>query len=308
MMRTTFSVTFALVALNPFVHAQGQTNSGCSAALANAASNPDAAACFNPNLISGMLNSTGTGQASLVSQFNEWLTSVCSAPACSQDTLRNVYQNVWTACNLDSDDPNDDRDRDDDRDDDDARDDARDADRRVAEYGTFRKLACLRDTNNFCATSALNATQPRSGAVTLGWIFEEIEDFYHLDDQDRLQRDFSCTPCMKAAYNIVKADRPSEFDSDDERDLRAVCGDSFTDGANPDGISQSQSTGGNDTTGGNGQQSGTGNTTNSDNGNTSGTGGNASGVDSSSGNSALGLMPSWMSAIFTLGIVSLFVL
>ncbi|KAL0578995.1 hypothetical protein V5O48_002990 [Marasmius crinis-equi] len=110
----------------------------------------------------------------------------------------------------------------------------------IAEYPTFRKVVCLRNGDNYCVTETLNALQGATGVnLTMGYIRDLLDDGYHLDDRDRkLPTDISCSPCMKATYNTIKADRSWEFDWDDEEDLRMTCGANFTDGTNPVGITQ----------------------------------------------------------------------
>lgn len=68
----------------------------CTNALTGIATNPDAAACLAPGSLVQII--AGGANTSIVGPINTWLTNVCSAPACSNDTISAVVQNVTTGC------------------------------------------------------------------------------------------------------------------------------------------------------------------------------------------------------------------
>jgi len=73
------------------------SDSPCGKAWTSIASDPAASTCLS---VSQLLPIVAAAQnnASLVSPVTNWLTSLCSQPACSKDTISAVYKLVTTKC------------------------------------------------------------------------------------------------------------------------------------------------------------------------------------------------------------------
>ncbi|KAH9485017.1 hypothetical protein JR316_0001921 [Psilocybe cubensis] len=214
--------SIAFAALVSYVSAQSipSISSGCQSAITGVAANPDAAACLSPGSLVALAATSSS--SSIIDPINQWLTSLCAAPACSSATISAVVQNVTTGCASD-----------------------------LAPLGfsasltpsitgiiqqyypTVRKVVCLKDGNTNCITQTLTNVEKASGSpITLENI-TTIAATANLTDPA-----ITCTNCIKAAYNVIKTDLPSLV-SDADADLNQQCGASFTDGQTPAGILQS---------------------------------------------------------------------
>ena len=68
----------------------------CITAFGGIAANQEAAACLSTGSLVTALGAGTSG--SLVPTINSWLTGVCGSPACSNETLAAVVQNVTAGC------------------------------------------------------------------------------------------------------------------------------------------------------------------------------------------------------------------
>lgn len=69
----------------------------CFAALSNIAANTAASQCLAVNALIPVVTAA-QGNSSLIPPLNNWLGSMCGAPACSNDTLAAVVTNLTSGC------------------------------------------------------------------------------------------------------------------------------------------------------------------------------------------------------------------
>ncbi|PPQ65669.1 hypothetical protein CVT26_000301 [Gymnopilus dilepis] len=213
----------ALAALVAYASAQSLSTQ-CTNALTGIATNPDAAACLAPGSLVQII--AGGANTSIVGPINTWLTNVCSAPACSNDTISAVVQNVTTGCSnelsglgLSSD--------------------------MIPSitsliqqyYPTARQVICLKQGDTNCITQTLTNIQNIVGPLSLSNLMQITSN----PTITSLPSNITCTDCVKAAYNVINSAVPS-LTSDAAPAIQSECGASFTDGTTPSGIVDSAST------------------------------------------------------------------
>ncbi|KAF8595312.1 hypothetical protein BDV93DRAFT_611476 [Ceratobasidium sp. AG-I] len=181
--------------------------------------------------VSGLMGiATITANQSIVAPVNDWLTSTCAQPACTNATIDSLFSNITSGCS---------------------------SDLTAAEvtngtltdikeyidqwYPVAREVACLKDSNNsnaFCITTTLKAlenyiSQPLSlDAFGLALAFAGTD----------VPKNLTCTSCVQAAYALI---RPRLNDANRgtwDTFLGGQCGASYTNGTTPAGIIQSAST------------------------------------------------------------------
>ncbi|KAF9024844.1 hypothetical protein BDZ89DRAFT_954353, partial [Hymenopellis radicata] len=200
-------------------------SSSCTTALGAVTANADANACLSPSSLISL--AVGSANTSIIDPINTWVTNVCTRGACSNDTLAAIVTNITAGCSselgtfgFDS-------------------SQTSTIISTVQEaYPTVRKVVCLKDGDTYCVTETLNNLQTSLG-TTLS--LSNIVSLFGSDDT-QIPSNITCSDCSKAAYSIVKADYPALV-SDDESDVQAECGASFTDGSSPSGISQTAPSG-----------------------------------------------------------------
>ncbi|KIM40213.1 hypothetical protein M413DRAFT_446381 [Hebeloma cylindrosporum] len=211
-----------LAALVAYAAAQS-LSTNCTAALTGIAANPDASKCLSPGSLVSVVAAGANN--SIIPPINNWLTSLCGAPACSNDTIAAVVKNVTEGCSTElsglgftsSLTPS------------------------ITSiiqqyYPTVRKVVCLKDGDTNCVTQTLTNIQDTVGTLSLTNLAQIA-----LNPPTSLPANVTCTNCVKAAYNIINTDVPSIV-ADVAPALQSQCGASFTDGTTPSGISQSAST------------------------------------------------------------------
>jgi len=210
-----------LAAFVTYAAAQLPFSAQCNTALTSVATNPDAAACLSTGPLLTFVNSAiGGSNTSLVTGLNTYLTSMCGAPACSNDTLAAVVQNVTTGCATDL--------------------SSLGVTSSIAPmitgviqqfYPTARKVLCLKDGNDNCVVQTLTNLQTVTGDLTS---VGNVLGLLNIDVTD-LPTNITCTNCVKAAYNTISADVPS-INPDVSSFLSNKCGATFVDGQNPSGV------------------------------------------------------------------------
>ncbi|GLB37539.1 hypothetical protein LshimejAT787_0405900 [Lyophyllum shimeji] len=215
-----FSGAIAITALSAFVSAQS-LSSACTNALLAVATNPDASVCLSLNSLIPVV--TGSTNVSIVPVFDTWLTSICAAALCSNETLSAVATNVSNGCAAELALP----------------DTSTTFSSGLAAvvqqfYPTVRKMFCLKDGDTYCITQTLSSIENIVGPLK---IFNIIQLALN-PGVYRIPPNITCADCIKEAYNIVSHDIPSLV-SDTGPSLQSQCGTSFTDGSTPSGISES---------------------------------------------------------------------
>lgn len=71
---------------------------GCMNTLMAIGQDPAARTCLKPAQLLLVMVGAGDGPESVVGYLDTWLGSMCSAPACSDDTLTSVLQNLTASC------------------------------------------------------------------------------------------------------------------------------------------------------------------------------------------------------------------
>jgi len=197
-------------------------SAGCTTALMNVASNPEATKCLNPSMLLPIVIGAGNGQDSMIPFVDNWVTGMCAMPACSSDTLSAVVNNITAGCSNELGLPPKEQ-----------------ASQTVAVvqkyYATARKVLCLKDGDTMCATRTLNALQGATGTMILDQ--KNFNDIALLG-QFGYTANITCTDCMHGAWTIINQDVPGTIPPARLQLASDVCGPSFVDGGIPPGLLQ----------------------------------------------------------------------
>ncbi|PPQ63477.1 hypothetical protein CVT24_005134 [Panaeolus cyanescens] len=214
--------TLTVTALIAYASAQSLSQQ-CTATLAAIAGNPDAASCLSPGSLVSIV--AGGSSNSIVASIDGWLSNICGAPACSNDTLAAVVKNATEGCSTEL--------------------SGLGFNSNLTPtitglvqqyYPTVRKVVCLKDGDSNCITKTLGDVEATFGTLNLQNIIKIVTN-----PPDDLPANITCTNCVKAAYNVIAQDVPGLV-SDTSAGLQQQCGADFTDGQTPTGISQSANT------------------------------------------------------------------
>jgi len=159
---------------------------------------------------------TAANGTSLVKPIDDWLTSMCSAPACTNDNLAVIVNALTSGCaaeltalKLPT-------------------DSASLLEVFKVGYPIFRKIACLKHGGTFCITETLTNIEKVAGPVapdTIHAIFST--------PPNEIPAGIICTDCIKETYNllspVIKEPAYKSF-------FQSKCGDSFVDGKVPSDI------------------------------------------------------------------------
>ncbi|KAJ7288877.1 hypothetical protein C8J57DRAFT_1707170 [Mycena rebaudengoi] len=210
----TFILAFAFTA--GLVSAQG-VSSGCIDSLKAVLNSPDAG-CLNPSALLSLFIHVGTEPPSVPDTINQWLTGVCSAGVCSDETISTVVANITTGCASDVDafSP--------------------DLPQTLVDvvqkfYPVARSALCLKDdsTNELCVTQQLKSIEDFVGTLTTADL-----DLANLAPILGGAANLACTKCTKAMGSIL-----SQQDPGIANDINAVCGADFIGGSgDQEGVSQ----------------------------------------------------------------------
>ncbi|EAU91420.1 hypothetical protein CC1G_01909 [Coprinopsis cinerea okayama7 len=207
-------------ALAAYVSAQtDQPSDQCTAALSQIALNPEAASCLNTVPLISVL--TGNSSSPLLPTLKTWITGMCNAAPCSNETLAAVVQNVTTGCAEDFAAYN-------------LTEDGGGVLTTIQQYyPTVRKVLCLQESGDNCVVKTVEAVEAKVGELTLDNIIATGLN------SSLIASDIICTDCVKAAYNIVVQDIPQLGSGGLTGGAESLCGANFTDGDTPENISES---------------------------------------------------------------------
>ncbi|KDQ57754.1 hypothetical protein JAAARDRAFT_130475, partial [Jaapia argillacea MUCL 33604] len=199
-------------------------STGCQSTLTALVSSPESACLNAGGLIPiALANST----TSLITPINNWLTGLCSQPACSNQTLSDIVTNVTQGCSAELTA---------------AGLQTSSASALITEieqvYPTVRQIFCLKDTtdsNTLCITQTLNNLQSVIGPITMSNLEVLIPQITSGSSNVTFPNNVTCTNCIKESYNIIAQNIPSSAGSF-QSPLASQCGTSFTNGATPSGI------------------------------------------------------------------------
>jgi len=219
-----FRSAFTLVALVGYASAQVHDSrlaisANCEVALTNIVGTPAAAECLAASSLINLAVTAATTTTSLIPAFDNWVTNVCRAQACSDTTLSDIVQTIVKGCasdlNITA---------------------SVSSITSIVEqyYPTVRQILCLKDGNTNCITETLNNIQAKFGTIDIANILNLVTG------TESLVPDITCTICNKAIYNELNQLSPSIGSAIDPT-LKSKCGASFVDGMSPSGVFESAS-------------------------------------------------------------------
>ena len=198
------------------------SGSACEQAWTSIASDPAASTCLSVQQLVPFVTAA-QNNASLVTPVTNWVTSLCSQPVCSKDTISAVYKLVTAKCPPA----------------------AQWAFLEPAYYPTWHKVVCLKKfvflsllswtdglifshsaNSTLCITELLTNIESYSGTLTPA-NFQKV--FGNGADLPATPANITCTNCTKAAYNIVINDVPSAVTSAKPA-YQSLCGAAFVGG------------------------------------------------------------------------------
>jgi len=200
--------------------AAASISANCTVALLSISDNAAASACLSPSSLVGV----AAGGNSAISSVDQWLNTICPAAPCSNSTLEEVVDTIAGGCQNEL--------------------AAANVTASTSELVTLvqeaylpvRQVACLKDGNTNCVTETLTNLQSYNNqSISLSSIISAVSEF------NNLPTSVACTSCIKASYNIVAEEQPSQA-SKVQQALEDKCGTSFTNGSTPSGITESAST------------------------------------------------------------------
>ncbi|KAI1796355.1 hypothetical protein LXA43DRAFT_615686 [Ganoderma leucocontextum] len=205
-------------------------SSQCQSTLASILTSSDAS-CLNAQSLLGL--AAASGNTSVVPTINTWLTGLCAKPACTNQTISALVQNVTSGCQSElsslglS---------------------GIDASELTAlvesAYPTVRKVACLSDTkqnNELCVTEFLTGVEGTTGNLSVANIEALVTNFGTSGSLPNLSSNVTCSNCVKAAYTIVSTDFAGILPSSVGSYFQNTCGASFTNGSSPSDVTESAS-------------------------------------------------------------------
>ncbi|KAK0454927.1 hypothetical protein EV421DRAFT_462675 [Armillaria borealis] len=212
------SVSAALGAT--LVSAQLGLSTGCVAALSAVSADPEASICLS---LSTLIPLFGNGNTSIVDPVNTWVSNVCSVGPCSNDTVAAVVGNLTSGCStelatigLNT----------------------SETDQNIVTaqeaYPTVRRILCLQDSDTYCVTETLRGIESSVGTLSVNRIVSFLGGQASFSS---LPSNVTCSNCTKAAYNILQEAYPALVNNGTES-IQSQCGEAFTDGSSPSGITE----------------------------------------------------------------------
>ncbi|KAF8190485.1 hypothetical protein BJ912DRAFT_323702 [Pholiota molesta] len=208
-------VTLAAIAASAFAQFP-DLSSSCNSTIASLLQDNTISSCLGVadfEAIAQLIQNNST--ASLVNPLNKWLVDVCSAPACSTDTLTSAATQLSTGCGFQI------------------------PQVVLTYYPTARKALCLQEDSTNCVTKTVTSMQKDvGGALNAQTIMNLI---FTSNTPSNLSSDTAayCTDCTKAIYNTIANDVPQFGQAGYEGLFQQQCGASFTNGTIPATISES---------------------------------------------------------------------
>ncbi|KAK0461208.1 uncharacterized protein EV420DRAFT_1530896 [Desarmillaria tabescens] len=216
----SFLAVFSASAVLGATLVSAQLSSSCVSALSVVSADPEASICLS---LSSLIPLFGNADTSIVDPVNTWVSSICAVGSCSNDTIAAVVGNLTSGCStelttigLDT----------------------SQTEQNVVTaqeaYPTVRRILCLQDSDTYCVTETLRGIESSVGTLSVNRIVSLIGAQSGLSS---LPSNVTCSNCAKAAYNILKEADPGLADNGTES-IQSQCGESFTDGSSPSGITE----------------------------------------------------------------------
>ncbi|KAK0195467.1 hypothetical protein F5146DRAFT_922551, partial [Armillaria mellea] len=206
-------------------------STGCVAALSAVSADPEASICLS---LSTLIPLFGNGNTSIVEPVNTWVSNVCSVGPCSNDTVAAVVGNLTSGCStelatigLNT---------------------SETGQNIVAAqeaYPTVRRILCLQEqvthhalvcvfSDTYCVTETLRGIESSVGTLSVDRIVSFLGGQASFSS---LPSNVTCSNCTKAAYNILQEADPALVGNGTES-IQSQCGEAFTDGSSPSGITE----------------------------------------------------------------------
>lgn len=205
-------------------------SSSCQTAVTGILTGP-ASTCLG---VGGLMSVAMTpANESFVAPINNWLTSTCSQPACTNATIDSLITNVTTGCSTDLSTAGV------------TSSDIESVKTQLENlYPIGREIACLQDKSNanaYCVTTTLKAIESYIGQPlslnTISAIAPKLAA-----SGGEVPKDLVCTSCVQAAYGILKPYMSNSDIQSVDSYFSGVCGSTFTNGTTPTNIIQTAST------------------------------------------------------------------
>ncbi|KAF8736393.1 hypothetical protein RHS02_06315, partial [Rhizoctonia solani] len=199
-------------------------SSSCQATAASVLTGPGAE-CLG---ISGLINIALTNSNdSLVSPINNWLTTTCAQPACTNGTIDTLISNITTGCSSDLNSAGV------------TTGTWQDISEYVKEwYSVGRQVACLKNGDSLCVTSTLQSIENWVGQPLSKNTIEAVLPRL-VSTTTEVPANVTCTDCTKAAYALIRPHLNDANRGTWDNTVAGQCGSSYTDGTTPSGIVES---------------------------------------------------------------------
>ncbi|KAG8791938.1 hypothetical protein FRC12_007775 [Ceratobasidium sp. 428] len=219
-----FTAGIVLAAAVAGTSAQGLTSVSptCQNAFTNVMNGP-AGACLGVSSL--MSVATTPADQSIIPPVNDWLTKTCAQPACTTEQLDGAYNNITAGC----------------------KNDFGMTDGSIVDYkeyvdgwyGPGREIACLKDAGDaLCVTTTLKGIEKYiNQTLSINAISTVIPQLAMTGGN--VPKDLTCTPCIQAAYAIIRPKLNENNRGTWDAYLGGQCGSSFTTGSSPSNIKQS---------------------------------------------------------------------
>ncbi|CAE6345397.1 unnamed protein product [Rhizoctonia solani] len=199
-------------------------SASCQAAAATVLTGPGAE-CLG---ISGLVNIAMTSSNdSLITPINNWLTTTCAQPACTNATIDTVLSNITSGCSNDLNSAGV------------TTGTWEDITDYVKEwYPVGRQVACLKNGNSFCVTTTLQAIENWVGQPlsknTIQTVLPRL-----VSTTTEVPTNLTCTDCTKAAYALIRPHLNDANRGTWDNTATGQCGSTYADGTTPSGIIES---------------------------------------------------------------------
>ncbi|CAE6488127.1 unnamed protein product [Rhizoctonia solani] len=199
-------------------------SSSCQATAASVLTGPGAE-CLG---ISGLINIALTNSNdSLISPINNWLTTTCAQPACTNGTIDTLISNITTGCSSDLNSAGV------------TTGTWQDISEYVKEwYPVGRQVACLKNGDSLCVTSTLQSIENWLGQPLSKNTIETVLPRL-VSTTTEVPANVTCTDCTKAAYALIRPHLNDANRGTWDNTVAGQCGSSYTDGTTPSGIVES---------------------------------------------------------------------